>query len=98
MDKNKSLTSLQPHNQEDWQGFTMEELRYRRAYIGARRELEKERLYHRVGSAGDNAKNMVSGTVSRVATAIPVVRYGMMAFTVGSSIFKILGKFWKKKK
>ena len=97
MDKNKSLTSLEPHNQEDWQGFTIDQLRYRRAYIGARRELEKERLYHRVNNAGDNARNMVSGTVSRVATAIPFVRYGMMAFSVGSSIFKVLGKLRKKK-
>lgn len=33
-----------PHNNEEWKGYTLEEIRYARAYTAARMELNRERL------------------------------------------------------
>nr|MBD5376550.1 hypothetical protein [Bacteroides sp.] len=98
MQKNQSLVAARPQNDDHWKGYTLEDLRYRRAYVAARRELEKERLYNRLGATKKGATESVTNRVRRVASMVPFMEYGIMAFSVGSKVFRFLGKFRKKKK
>ena len=86
-----------PHRQDDWKGYTLDDLRYRRAYVAARKELEKERLYHNLHNVRKGAVSTAAGTARRVASAVPFLDYAMIAWSVGSKAFKLLGKFRKKK-
>ncbi len=98
MANEKNLVSEQPQKEEKWNGYTLEDLRYRRAYVAARLELEKERLNHNAGAMRKGVKNSANGVVRRVTSAVPFFEYGIMAYSVGSKLFRVLGKFRRKKK
>lgn len=98
MNSKNNLVNGLPHKQENWKGYTLEDLRYRRAYVAARRELEKERLHHNIGNARKGAVTAAGGTALRVMQVIPFFDYAMMAWSVGSKAMKLLGRFRRKKK
>ena len=94
MDIKKQL----PHHQDSWEGYTLDELRYRRAYIAACKELEKEKLAHAVSSFKSNPATGAYSVARRVAQKAPLVNYGLLAFGIASKAWKIIGRFRGKKK
>ena len=86
-----------PHKQDDWNGYTLDDLKYRRAYVAARKELEKERMYHNLHNVRKGAVSTAAGTARRVASAVPFLDTAMVAWPVGSKVIRFLGKFRKKK-
>ena len=96
MDKarDKHLT----HHQEGWTGYTLEEISYKRAYMAAKRELEKERLKYNLTTIKGTVGSGAVDAVRRVASGIPMVSYGMLAFNVASKGFKIVKSFLPRKK
>lgn len=97
MKKHDSLTRHEAVTTPDdaWKGYTLEELRYRRAYVGARREMEKERLAYNVASLRSNTVSSATGVIKRVGSALPVVKYVVAAVGIGS---KIVGMFRRRRK
>jgi len=89
-----------PHHQENWNGYSLDELKYRRAYLAARCELEKERLRHNVSTIKGHTGTSAMSMVRRVSTGIPMLNYSILAFSIGKRAWKLMKHlpFRKKKK
>ena len=92
----KALTK--PQEQENWNGYTIEELRYRRAYIGARCELEKEKLLSGISRFRGHAGQSTMRAVEKVGSAIPLFNYALLAFTVGSKVWRTGRRIFGRRK
>lgn len=74
----------------DWKGYTLDELRYQRAYTLARLEIEKERI-----SSGfkhlysSTPGNMGSGIMKKMIGGLNYVDYALIAFKLGKRIYKM---------
>ena len=64
-------------NNEQWKGYTLDELRYRRALVGARVEIEKYRL---------NALSLVG----RVMGAFRYAEYAILGFKLIKRVSKLM--------
>ena len=78
-----------PHEKAEWKGYTLDELRYMRAYTAARIEISRDRLkkVNPVKSGGMLGK--VLGTLSYLDIAL-------VTFRLGSKAFKIMRWFKRK--
>lgn len=72
---------------EDWKGYTIDELRYRRAYVATCSELAKERLdqsFHALRSntlqSAASAATGVTKSLPLIGTAYTVVKWGSRAY------------------
>lgn len=81
-----------PHKAEGWKGYTLNQLRYRRAYVTARLELEKEQLGRDI-KAERQALTPLS-IVSHVGSALRYANWGVLAFQA----IKLFMPLLKKKK
>lgn len=87
---NTGNTKVLPHSREDWEGYTIDEVRYMRAYTAARMEIARERLQA-------NARNVVSGNgsgggvglMSRILGTLSYLDIALVTFKLGKSIFRI---------
>lgn len=91
------LKSL-PHHSENWQGYTLEDLRYRRAYIAACRELEKERLLHTFSSLRMHPATGAFNIAAKVAGRMPTLNRILFFVGIGAKLWNLIGKFRGKKK
>jgi len=82
-----------PHKVEGWQGYSLQQLRYRRAYVIARLELEKEQLAENLRSERASLASPM-GLMSGIGSAFRYINWGMLAFQA----FKTLGPLFRKKK
>lgn len=78
-----------PHEQENWTGYTLDELRYMRAYSAARIEINRERLAARVKTVeknglGGSPRNMLG----KVLGAFSYIDLGIIAWRIGSKVFQ----------
>ncbi|MDE6177949.1 MAG: hypothetical protein K2F86_02115 [Duncaniella sp.] len=88
MTKQKQL----PHHTAEFQGYTMDELRYHRAYSAARVEINRSRLHERIASLRKNGfrpKGTPGGVVGRLIGAFSYIDLGIMAWKIGSQTFRI---------
>lgn len=78
------------HHDENWKGYTIDELCYRRAYTVARLEIEKERLLHNIANIQDGfrASTTTRSMFSRIIGSFSYIDLGLMAFKIGKRIFK----------
>ena len=87
----KALTK--PQEQENWNGYTIEELRYR-----ARCELEKEKLLSGMSRFRGHAGQSTMRAVEKVGSAIPLFNYALLAFTVGSKVWRTGRRIFGRRK
>lgn len=92
------ITKKMPHREEAWTGYTLDELKYRRAYLAARKELEKERLLHNVSQLRGAAGTTTMNVFKKVSSGIPLLNYGLLAFNIGSKAWKMIRRFRPKRK
>lgn len=90
----KQLTAPLEQHDENWRGYTLDELRYRRAYVKVKLELEKDALFHKSGDMVKNGKMLPASTMSRnifgkVMGALNYFDYAFLAYKVGSRLLKI---------
>lgn len=90
------LKKLPHKTSETWDGYDLDELKYRRAYIAARRELNRERLLHSAGVLRGQAGSAASSVANRVARAVPLVNYGLIAFNLGSKVWQLVKSIRRK--
>lgn len=87
---------LLPHQKENWQGYTLDELRYMRAYSAARIEINRERLNARIGAIQKHGLGGSSRSImGKVLGAFNYFDIGLIAWQIGSKVFKA-AKFLKK--
>ena len=76
----------------NWKGYTLEEIRYARAYTAARLEINRERLLSRmqtVQKEGLLPSGHSSGLIGKVLGAFSYLDMAVIAWKLGSRIFKL---------
>lgn len=96
--KSHDLPACSPIQTDDFKGYTLDDLRYRRAYLAARCDLQKERLMHHFSSLKSGTTTSAVNVVRKATSAIPAFNYAMLAWNIGSRAWKILGKLRGRKK
>ena len=86
-----------PHHDEQWKGYTLDELRYARAYTAARIEINRERVRTRIGRLGTAGKKSFapSGMVRRVIGAMSYIDIALLVWKVSSQSFRLIRNFRK---
>lgn len=77
----------------EFKGYDIDQLRYRRAYLLARCEIEKMRLSARADSMRDGVTKISgSGMVSRLLTGLNYMDYAFLAYKVARKAIKLFGR------
>lgn len=84
-----------PHEKEYWKGYTLDELRYLRAYTMARMEINRDQLRRNFS----NVKNLKAipgkGMFGRILGTLSYLEIAVMAFKVGGKVFKTVRRLRK---
>lgn len=86
-----------PHEKPEWSGYTLEELRYMRAYTVARLEINRDRLQRNFAGLKDAAPVSKSGMLGKLLGTLSYIDIALLTFRVGSKAFKV-ARFLKGKK
>ena len=89
-------TKQLPHEKENWEGYTLEQLRYMRAYTAARLEINKDRLRQNFSQVKSLPALRASGILGKVLNSISYIDLAMLAFKIGSKAFKTVKWFRRK--
>lgn len=103
----KTKQTKVPHLQEDFKGYTLNELRYQRALIALKREYCKESLMvsakeaHKMlpfNSSGNRAASKhMTGLAGKIVGGLNYVDYAMLGFSVFGAVRKVFRLFHRKK-
>lgn len=85
-----------PHKQDDFKGYTLEELKYMRAYDLARMEIVRYRLSQSFTAIKDTAISK-SGIAGKILGSLSYVEIGIAAYKIGSKVLKFFRRHRKKK-
>lgn len=78
------------HNDPQWKGYTIDELRYRRAYIVARLEVEKERMATTSRRFyGNTGLTPTAGIMGKVFGSLNYIDYAVLAFRLGKRVYSL---------
>lgn len=90
-----SNTKPLPHHTDNWTGYTLDELRYMRAYTAARIEINSERIHQRLAQISKTGKKgfTPSGLLGRVMGALSFVDIAILAWKVSSKSFRLFRGF-----
>lgn len=75
---------------EDWKGYTIEELQYRRAYVATCSELAKDRLIQRVQALRSNTLKSAAGAATSITRSMPLIGMAFTVAKVGSRAYKFI--------
>ena len=75
---------------EEWKGYTINELKYRRAYVATCSELAKERLTRRVRDMRSNTLHSATSMAKGLTQSIPYVGTAFAAAKWGGKAFKFI--------
>lgn len=87
---------LAPVDSATWKGFSLDEIRYARAFTAARMEINRERLLSRlqnVQKQGILPSSNSSGLLGKVLGAFSYFDMALIAWRIGSRIFKLTRSF-----
>lgn len=94
MDKEsaKSVPDASVEVVKPFAGYTLEQLRYQRVLTMAKAEMEKIKLINAYDKIvhGSNNGNGSQGIISRMLGAVSYFDYGVIAFRIGSKIFRTI--------
>ena len=80
-----------PHSQENWQGYTMDEMMYQKAFLLARMEVSKTRLMNQAAEFKSGFPGVSSGSIwGKVLSGFSYVDYAVLAFKLGSKVVRIM--------
>ncbi len=86
-----------PHNNPEWNGYTLDELRYQKALSAARLELQKERMMAQVQKMRETVSLVPSsGIIGRMFSSLNYVDYGLIAFRIIKRVTGLVRKFRHK--
>ena len=85
-----------PHEKEAWNGYTLDELRYMRAYTAARPEINRDRLRRNFGNVKKLGPASSTGLLGKVLGTLSYLDIALVTFRIGSKAFKAMR--WLKRK
>ncbi len=98
MSTQKLLPAKETPGLKNWSGYTLDELRYRRAINHVKMEMEKERVMlsaNRIISGKPSSEASSSGLFRKVFTGFSILDYALLAFQAGKQFRKIY-RFFKR--
>lgn len=87
-----------PHEKPDWKGYDIDELRYMRAYMAARLEINRDRIkrnFSNFKDSGSVVKN--SSLFGKVLGTLSYLDVALLAFRIGGKVFKTMRLFRRKR-
>lgn len=87
-----SSDKILPHNSDTWDGYTIDEIRYLRAYTAARLEISRERLQRNASEMVESANPLANGhsILSRMLGTMNYLDIALITFKVGRGVFKFI--------
>ena len=87
-----SQQKILPHRTADWNGYSIDELRYMRAYTAARIEIKRDRLTQRVAALkkGGIGSQGTGSMTSRLLGAIGYVDMALIGWKISRRLFKTM--------
>ncbi len=88
----EKMAQLPPHDGEKWEGYTLDELRYMRAYTAARLEIARERVVHNASNVSQAFNSPMGGgqnIFTRLLGALSYIDVAVLTFKIGKSAFRI---------
>lgn len=83
-----------PHTHPEWQGYTIDELRYQRALTSARLEIQKERLLNQYAAIRGNFGSLKpTGIYGKIFNSLSFIDYGVLAFRTIRRVTGIIRSF-----
>lgn len=83
-----STKKILPHEKDDWKGYTLDELRYMRAYTAARLEINRDRLNRNFAGVKSVGTFPAKGIVGKILGTLSYLDIAIMAFRIGGKVFK----------
>ena len=85
----------------EWKGYTFNEIKYQRALVTIKSEIEKEKLISTFSSIKQSKISVVGAggnnpLLNKVLGALDIVDYSFMAFKLGRKLYSIFSKLRKK--
>lgn len=81
-----------PHEKDEWKGYTLDELRYMRAYTAARLEINRDHLRRNFANVKDGGAFHTKGLFGKILGTLSYLDIAIMTFKVGSRMFKTVRK------
>lgn len=79
-----------PHEKAEWTGYTLDELRYMRAYTAARLEITRDRLQRNVVSLKDYGPVSKNGMLGKILGTLSYIDIAIITFRIGSKALRTL--------
>ena len=86
--KTAPMRKLPPHKQENWTGYTLDEIRYQRAYTLARIEINTSRLKQNAETFVDGGPGSSRSVVGRILSTFSYVDLALLVWKVGAKVFQ----------
>lgn len=85
----------------EWKGYTFNEIKYQRALVTIKSEIEKEKLISTFSSIKQSKISVVGAggnnpLLNKVLGALDIADYSFMAFKLGRKLYSIFSKLRKK--
>ncbi len=85
-------------NATTWKGYDIDELRYRRAYLLARSEIQQMRLTSRIDSVKQAMPDFgPHGIASRMLKGLSYMDYAFLAYKTATKLFSIISRIKRRK-
>ncbi len=86
-----------PQHDVNWKGYTIDEIRYQRAFTLARLEIEKARIFNATQNIYKGVERQTStGIVGRLLSSLSYLDYAVIAFKFGRRILNIFGSLRRR--
>ncbi|MCM1354808.1 MAG: hypothetical protein NC212_00200 [Staphylococcus sp.] len=91
-----SATKQLPHEKPEWTGYTLDQIRYMRAYTAARLEINRDRMQRNLANLKNAGPVSKSGILGKVLGTLSYLDIALVTFRIGSKALKAMRLFRRK--
>ncbi|MCM1075857.1 MAG: hypothetical protein NC411_00680 [Bacteroides sp.] len=92
-----TTTKELPHEKPEWKGYTLDEMRYMRAYTLARLEISREHLQTNFVAMKEYGPVSKTGVVGKLLGTLSYLDIALITYRVGSKALKTLRLFRRRR-
>lgn len=85
-----SATKILPHERPEWNGYTLDELRYMRAYTAARLEINRDRMQRNLVNLKNAGPVSKSGILGKILGTLSYLDIALVTFRIGSKALRAM--------
>lgn len=85
-----SATKILPHEKPEWNGYTLDELRYMRAYTAARLEINRDRMQRNLVNLKNAGPVSKSGILGKILGTLSYLDIALVTFRIGSKALRAM--------